>query len=160
MLAALVDAQLAVDEQHGLNLIKPTADASKQFIYNAPNPKGKPETIPTITQDYDNDDTVEPEISYPDDQWQEAAAKPRPRQYQRLLQHANFLPSSVAGISQAALHKFMGDSYMQELQQSMATNLNPQQVEEVANGVVHPVTNETINKYKKLLMTPSFATLG
>ena len=41
VLAALVDAQLTVDEQRGLHLIKPTAYASKKFIYNAPNPKGK-----------------------------------------------------------------------------------------------------------------------
>ena len=33
VLAALVDAQLAVDEQRGLHLIKPTDDASEQFIF-------------------------------------------------------------------------------------------------------------------------------
>ena len=48
----------------------------------------------------------------------------------------------------------MGEAYMQELQQIMATSLNPQQVGEVANGVVHPVTNKTITKYKKLINDP------
>ena len=43
---------------------------------------------------------------------------------------------------------------MQELQQSMANNATPSRLEEVANGVVHPVTNETITKYKKLVNNP------
>ena len=52
------------------------------------------------------------------------------------------------------LHAFMGNSYMQELKQSMAYNANPIGLEEVANGVVHPVTKETITKYKKLINEP------
>ena len=43
---------------------------------------------------------------------------------------------------------------MQELQQSIAKNATPSGLEEVANGVVHPVTKETITKYKKLINGP------
>ena len=43
---------------------------------------------------------------------------------------------------------------MQELQQSMVNNATPSGLEEVANGVVHQVTKETITKYKKLINDP------
>ena len=72
-----------------------------------------------------------------------------PRQSPRLVQHANFMYFPPAGISQAALNEFIGNSYMQDLQHSMATNTDPNGLEEVANGAVYPVTKETITKYKK-----------
>ena len=56
--------------------------------------------------------------------------------------------------SRIAINIFMGNSYMQELQQSMANNATPSRLEEVANGVVHPVTKETITKYKKFNNDP------
>ena len=34
-------------------------------------------------------------------------------------------------------------------------NLEPLEIEQIANGVVHPVTKETITKYKKLTADPS-----
>ena len=61
---------------------------------------------------------------------------------------------SPAEISQASLNAFMGNSYMQELQHSMANNTTLSGLEEVANGVVHPVTKETITKHKKLINDP------
>ena len=41
----------------------------------------------------------------------------------------------------------MGNLYMQTLEQSIAEISNPIAMEEVANGVVHPITKETITKY-------------
>ena len=31
--------------------------------------------MPAITQDYDDDNTLEPEVAYMDDQWEEEAAE-------------------------------------------------------------------------------------
>ena len=53
-----------------------------------------------------------------------------------------------------ALNAFMGNSYMQELHQIMATHADPIGFKEVANGAVHPVTKETITKYKRLSNNP------
>ena len=36
----------------------------------------------------------------------------------------------------------------------METKANPLNLEQVANGVVHPVTQETITKYKRLIDDP------
>ena len=81
--------------------------------------------MPTITQDYDDEDTLEPEVSYPDDQWEEEAADILPRRSQRLMQTSNFMSCPPAGVSQAALNAFIGNAYMQELQQSMVNNATP-----------------------------------
>ena len=35
VLAALVDAQIKTNKQHGVPMIKPTADPNEQFTYNA-----------------------------------------------------------------------------------------------------------------------------
>merc|ERR1712086_1066049 len=153
VLAALVDAQLEIDKQQGIHLITPPSNPNEQFTYHAPNPKGNSFPMPTITQDYNDEDTLEPEVLYPDDQWEEEAADTLPRRSQRLMQTSNFMSCPPAGVSQAALNAFIGNAYMQELQQSMANNATPSGLEEVANGVVHPVTKETITKYKNLLMT-------
>ena len=52
----------------------------------------------------------------------------------------------LAGISQGALMQSMGDAFLEELTQ-MLINATPVELEEVANGVVHPITKETITKY-------------
>ena len=54
-------------------------------------------------------------------------------------------PTSV---SQQALHTFTANAFLQELQWMMETKADPLNMEQVANGVVHPVTQETITKYK------------
>ena len=63
VLAALVDTQLTIDKQQGIHLIKPPSDPNEQFTYYAPNPKGNPTPLHTITQDYEDEDTLKPEIS-------------------------------------------------------------------------------------------------
>ena len=70
------------------------------------------------------------------------------------MQTANVRPCPPAGVSQAARNTFIGNAYMQELQQSMVNNATPSGLEEVANGVVHPVTKEMITKYRKLINDP------
>ena len=59
----------------------------------------------------------------------------------------------LAGISRGALHQFMGIMFLEELKRT-AISATPTTLEEVANGVVHPVTKETITKYKKLIEDP------
>ena len=49
----------------------------------------------------------------------------------------------------------MGNAFLEELKQT--TNINDHPLvksEEVVNGVVHPVTKETITKYKTLVEDP------
>ena len=85
--------------------------------------------------------------------------KRRPRKYYHddvilLSNILLFLSPAPAGVSQAALNLFMGDLYMQKLQQSITENSNPIEMEEVANNVVHPITKETITNYKTYLRAP------
>ena len=50
-----------------------------------------------------------------------------------------------------ALHQFIGNAFLQDMKRIVKvddTTLGP---EEVANGVVHPITKEAITKYKKLV---------
>ena len=108
-----------------IHLIKPPSDPDKQVMYYVPNQKGNPTPMSTITQDYEDDDTLEPKISYPDNQCEEEAAEVLLRRSPCLMQSANFISRPSAGISQAALNSFMGNSYMQELQQSIANNADP-----------------------------------
>ena len=51
----------------------------------------------------------------------------------------------LAGILREALSQFMGKVFFEA---------TPIALEEVANGVVYPVTKETITKYKKLIEDP------
>ena len=59
-----------------------------------------------------------------------------------------------ANISQQALHTFTANAFLQELQWRMESKADPLNMEQVANGVVHSVTQETITKYKKLIDDP------
>jgi hypothetical protein len=71
-------------------------------------------------------------------------------------------PSTPASISTQALYRVIGDTYYQapsssvprRLEQSRLTLTPEVDLEEVCNGVVHPVTKETITKYKKLIAEP------
>ena len=60
----------------------------------------------------------------------------------------------AAWISQAALTAFMGMEYLEELSHTTGRNLDPLAIEQIVNGVVNPVTKETITKYKKLIADP------
>ena len=57
-------------------------------------------------------------------------------------------------ISQAALNAFIGNKYLEELSHMAGRNLDPVDIEQIVNGVVHPVTKEIITKYKKLIADP------
>ena len=59
----------------------------------------------------------------------------------------------LAGISWGALNQFMENMFLEELKRTVIS-ATPTELEEVANGVVHPVTKETIIKYKKLIEDP------
>ena len=48
----------------------------------------------------------------------------------------------------------MGNEYLEELSHMAGRNLDPVDTEQIANGVVHTVTNKTITKYKKLIADP------
>ena len=66
----------------------------------------------------------------------------------------NILSPRTAGISKAAFIKFIGNVFVDSLKERVKeseANVHP---EHMANGVVHPVTKETITKYKKLISDP------
>ena len=54
----------------------------------------------------------------------------------------------------AALHQFIGNAFLHDMKRIVKVNDTTLGPEEVANGVVHPVTKETITKYKKLIDDP------
>ena len=135
----VINAQQRICSEGGKHIRTPTK------IRNSPAP---------ITQDNDNADTLAQEVSpYPEDTWEEEEPEPsklrRPPRFQ-----TNFMTHSAASISQAALQSFIGNSFLQELQWSMETNVDPPDLEQVANSVVHPVTKETITKHKILIADP------
>ena len=77
------------------------------------------------------------------------AAPPEPRRSPR-LNRINFISQAPASVSQQALPLFTANAFLQELQRRKETKADPLNLEQVANGVVHPVTQETITKYKKV----------
>ena len=75
----------------------------------------------------------------------------------RKLDGKNYGKTSInpplAGTSRGALNQFMGNVFLEELKRTVIC-ATPTALEEVANGVVHPVTKETVTKYKKLIEDP------
>ena len=65
---------------------------------------------------------------------------------------ANVSPP-LAGVSRETLHQFMSNAFLEELKKTKI-NASLLAIEEVANGAVHPVTKETIMKYKQLIEDP------
>ena len=48
----------------------------------------------------------------------------------------------------------MGNEYLEEVSHMAGRNSDPVNIEQIANGVEHPVTKETITKYNKLIADP------
>ena len=103
-----------------------------------------------LAQDYKGSGRLECKLLYQDNQWEDKAAKVMPWQSPCLVQHANIVFLSAVEIPHAAIYLFIGNFYLQELQQNIATNANPINMEEVDTGIVCLVLKETITKYKKL----------
>ena len=53
----------------------------------------------------------------------------------------------------------MGNTFLEETKETVTVHQHPLQLEEVANDVIHPVTRETITKYKKTYC-PAVAVVG
>ena len=106
----------------------------KCITYHAPSPEGKPSPNP-ITQD--EADEIAP------------TAIPWHQKFPRV----NYISPPTAGIDAAALHQFMGNAFLNEMKRT-TTSYHPLGPEEVANGVVRPVTKEIITKYKTLINDP------
>ena len=87
-----------------------------------------------------------------------------PRRSQRLQEQATMIisPRAPEIISPQALYSYLGNTVFDTPEWSIPNNLmneelptTPQiDIEEYANGVVHPVTKETITKYKTLIEDP------
>ena len=133
----------------------------KAVRYKTPYPKGAPAPAP-ITQDSDSDSN--------DEHNTHIGARPAPakraerRRSSRFRQDCEshqiniangntFVSLPSAGITIGALNNFMGNIFMDKLKGRVeeCENCDP---EHVANGVVHPVSKETITKYKKLIADP------
>ena len=148
-IASLVNTQRKIDEatppppKTGEDAARRHPDTVRApiFTYHVPCPKSKRAPAP-ITQE-------EPEIE------PAAAAATRRTSWkldEKMRGKTNINPP-LAGISRGALNQFMGNAFLEELKNT-TINATPTAIEEVANGVVHPVTKETITKYKKLIEDP------
>ena len=112
-----------------------------KFTYHVPCPKSKPTPAP-VTQE-------EPELlPTTAATTKNAAWKLDGRMYDKTSTNP-----PLACISREALNQFMGNEFLEELKRT-SINASPTALEEVANDVVHPVTKNTITKYKKLIEGP------
>ena len=66
----------------------------------------------------------------------------------------SYVNPRTAGIAMAELHQFIGNTLLHDMKRIVKVNDTSLELEEVANGMVHPVTKETITKYKKLIDDP------
>ena len=73
------------------------------------------------------------------------------RNYPRITSYVSPLTS---GIAVAVLHQFIDNAFLQDMKRIVKVNDTTLGTEEVENTVVHPVTKETITKYKKLVDDP------
>ena len=123
--------------------------------FTIPTPKGAPPLrAPMVSQD--DDMTVSTEGTEPlSNEESEEEEEPHPIwRSPRLKQNRiHFTHTKPAGISQAALTSFIGNSFMQE-PKDIGKRAEELELEHVANGVVHPVTKETITNYKTLIKDP------
>ena len=127
--------------------ISPVAGLHHNFMsYNVPTPKTRP-SIPIISQDEDDID---------EDSMQEET----PRRSARI---AGLMPGAgPAAISQEALYHVCGQGYFEApsitvprvLEEEKLSIAPAVDLQEFCAGVVHPVTNETITKYQKLIDDP------
>ena len=151
-LQKLIDEQTARDKQLVVTQLKPVTTNKPNKIptgtplitFHHVSPKGgNHPTTPTITQE---DANVQHNIQHP-------------------IQHypiQKFHNNPPAAISQEALYHIVGIGYNdtplctvpRKLELSKLTISPAIEIEELCNGVVHPVTNETITKYKKLASDP------
>ena len=71
-------------------------------------------------------------------------------------------PMNMAAISQDAVYAVLGNAFLANVPHTTPTKLqdskfmfsSPMDIEEQCNGVVHPIKNETITKYKKMIDEP------
>ena len=54
----------------------------------------------------------------------------------------------------AALHQFTSSAFFDRSRHTLKVNDTPLRLEEVANGVVHPVTKEILKQYKGAIDDP------
>ena len=123
--------------------------------FSIPMPKGAPPPrVPMVSQDDDMTTSTEDTEPLSDAESKEEE-EPQPiRRSPRLSKNkVNFAHAKPAGISQAALTSFIGNSFMQELK-DIGERAEELGLEHVANGVAHPVTKETITNYKTLIKDP------
>ncbi len=153
----LLDSQTVIDKTTVITQLERTATIPKEptafqeslISYHVPTPKGAPDhgSFMPITQD-DEDITNMP--------------MPQPRRSQRLQATPKFQNVGPANISQEALYHVAGLGYTNAPLYSVPTSLMKEKltispaidIEEMCNGVVHPITNETITKYQKLINEP------
>merc|ERR1711966_344399 len=148
-IASLVDTQLNIDKTTPppTKTRGATADERRKtrtepvFTYHVPCPKNKRTPAPVTQEETERQPT--------------AAAATKNTTWK--LDGSNYGKTNInpplAGISRGALNQFMGNAFLEELKRT-AISADPTTLEEVANDVVHPVTKETITKYKKLIEDP------
>ena len=151
----IIDRQTVMDEltttpapeRHN----RPSTFQDAFVSYHVPTPKGTPRdqsSVPFISQD-DNHNFIDP-------------PGPVPRRSKRLQTTTPFKNIGPANISQEALFHVSGLGYTNAplwsvpdcLMEDKLTISPAIEIAEMCNGVVHPLTGETITKYQKLINEP------
>ena len=122
------------------------------FIHNVPHPKVGQPYHSNVTPDNWDEETVETVPTNIDEGEEENLPQLPCRSPRLRINKSSNVPATC--ISQAALNTFMGNEYLEELSHMARRNLDPVNIEQVANSLVHPVTKETITKYRKLIADP------
>ena len=103
-----------------------------------PNPKRGQQYHPNVTRNDWEDEAVETVPTNIDGEEEENLPE-LPRRSPRLWINES-IDVPAAGISQSALNAFMGKYYLEELNHIAGRNLGPVDIEQIVNGVVHPLT--------------------
>ena len=57
-------------------------------------------------------------------------------------------------IAAAAINRFTGSAFLEEMRRTITVDDTPLELEEMANGVLHPITKDTITTHKQLIDAP------
>jgi len=167
-LQKLIEEQISKDDDFHLQL-QQQSQQQQQLQQITPSDVSSPinTTIPAITQEEDDNNNDIGNIEEQDEIVKHALLPPR-RESCRIRNKNSRQPvyfqnlRTAANINQAAVYHVCGLGYYNAPQYSIPTTLQHDKltispaidIEEMCNGVVHPITKETITKYETLANDP------
>ena len=130
-------------QQQKVRCKNPNLRKNPGLKFYVPNPKGLP-------------------MQVKQEEEEEAPAKRRSKRLQKQQPIRVQSPGGAATISQNNVYSVLGNAFLADLphyvpsalQNSKLVLISPADIEESYNRVDHPITNETVTKYKKLIDEP------